>query len=258
MGLSLIGERFLFFAAGISQHQHLYHSLGNDVILPCDNVTSSETRCFLFNWLYNPSLGSVTTFKVNKGKVYQNPPGGSRLSLSNNCSLIISTITAEDVGRYTCRRDQAPDTIVHLNILTISPSPADTDPETDNEVTLTCSLWRYDTKRPCPQNSILWVDEEGTVLTGEGDGYKFNGQTDCVSHLTVKRQSNHNRRYTCQFIGANSVKIDAHYSPVYTDPPTSYVSYIMLSLRVTTLVLMIGITVAVITNRGNSHHNRTS
>lgn len=60
------------------------------------------------------------------------------------------------------------------------------------------------------------MDEKGTVLLGEDDGYKFNGQTDCVSNLTVKHQSDHNRTFTCQFIEANSVKIDAHYTPVFT------------------------------------------
>ncbi|XP_054872044.1 uncharacterized protein LOC129347273 isoform X1 [Amphiprion ocellaris] len=183
----------LQFTAGISGNRFLYYRLGNDVTLPCDDVPPSTTRCSLISWLYNRRTDSQTTTKVKKGKVNQNLPGAERLSLSRNCSLIINNITAEDAGRYVCRIGDVAefDRLVHLNILTISPSPPDADPKTDDEVTLKCSLLRFGS---CPLNSIRWVDEKGTVLLGEGDGFKFDGQTDCVSLLTVKHQSSHNQQ----------------------------------------------------------------
>ena len=97
------------------------------------------------------------------------------------------------------------------------PSPPDADPNRDGNVTLKCSVLRYSGLRTCQQNSIRWVDETGTVLTGEGVGYEFIGQTNCVSVLTVKRQSGHNRRYTCQLVDErNNVQIEADYTPVFT------------------------------------------
>lgn len=60
------------------------------------------------------------------------------------------------------------------------------------------------------------MDETGTVLIGEVAGYKFMEQRNCVSVLTVKRQSGHNRRYTCQFVEENNVKIEAEYTPIFT------------------------------------------
>ena len=61
------------------------------------------------------------------------------------------------------------------------------------------------------------MNETGTVLLGEGVGYEFIGQTDCVSVLTVKRQSGHNRRYTCQVLDErNNVQIEVDYTPVFT------------------------------------------
>ncbi|XP_054872045.1 butyrophilin subfamily 3 member A1-like isoform X2 [Amphiprion ocellaris] len=184
---------FLLQFTGISGNRFLYYRLGNDVTLPCDDVPPSTTRCSLISWLYNRRTDSQTTTKVKKGKVNQNLPGAERLSLSRNCSLIINNITAEDAGRYVCRIGDVAefDRLVHLNILTISPSPPDADPKTDDEVTLKCSLLRFGS---CPLNSIRWVDEKGTVLLGEGDGFKFDGQTDCVSLLTVKHQSSHNQQ----------------------------------------------------------------
>ena len=62
------------------------------------------------------------------------------------------------------------------------------------------------------------MNETGTVLLGEGVGYEFNRQTNCVSVLTVKRQSGHNRRYTCQVVDErNIVQVEAHYTPVFTE-----------------------------------------
>lgn len=61
------------------------------------------------------------------------------------------------------------------------------------------------------------MDETRTVLLGEGEGYKFHGQKNCVSSLTVKLQSGHNRRYTCQLVDEkNNVEIEADYTPVLT------------------------------------------
>lgn len=61
------------------------------------------------------------------------------------------------------------------------------------------------------------MDETRTVLLGEGEGYKFHGQKNCVSSLTVKLQSGHNRRYTCQLVDEkNNVGTEADYTPVLT------------------------------------------
>ncbi|XP_044185759.1 uncharacterized protein LOC122965665 [Thunnus albacares] len=133
--------------------------------------------------------------------------------VDTNCSLVINNITAEDVGLYTCRLSSKLDSAVLLSIITISPSP----PDADGNVTLECSLLRY-SDLGCRPNSIRWVNETGTVLLGEGVGYEFNRQTNCVSVLTVKRQSGHNRRYTCQVVDErNKVRIEVDYTPVFTE-----------------------------------------
>ncbi|KAM8725567.1 uncharacterized protein AB9X84_002334 [Acanthopagrus schlegelii] len=108
------------------------------------------------------------------------------------------------------------------------------------------------------------MDETRTVLLGEGEGYKFHGQKNCVSSLTVKRQSGHNRRYTCQLVDEkNNVEIEADYTPVFTgdhqsdtpgpDSTNVPLSSIMSTLRVAGLILMIVITVLVI--RGTRSRN---
>uniref|UniRef100_A0A672H7T2 Ig-like domain-containing protein n=1 Tax=Salarias fasciatus TaxID=181472 RepID=A0A672H7T2_SALFA len=194
---------------GISFYE-LYQRPGDDVLLPCLQVSLSETRCSDIDWIY--SKDQRTSTDVRNGEVEKRSPRAAILSLLTNCSLTINNITAEDAGQYIClyMKDPTKDTHVFLNILTISRSSTDTDPNKD--VTLSCSLFKYD--RQCEPRSLRWVNEMGAELIGEGDGFKYGGQKNCTSYLTVKLQIEHSRRYTCQYVDRKGVKIEAHYSTV--------------------------------------------
>ncbi|XP_067429386.1 uncharacterized protein [Thunnus thynnus] len=243
----------------------LYHRPGDEAILPCDDVSSSDRVCSTVNWLYSRDL-SPTFDLVQNGNVVKNSARAARMSLDTNCSLVINNITAEDGGLYTCQQRDKGEINVHLSVMTILPSPPDADPKRDGKVTLDCSLLRF-RSLGCRPNSFRWVDETGTVLLGEGVGYEFIGQTNCVSVLTVKRQSGHNRRYTCQWMNnKNKVQIEAHYTPDFTegindDQPEksstgcttdwSPLDYVMLTLRIAGLLLITVIVVLLIKGRGN-------
>ncbi|XP_043963109.1 uncharacterized protein LOC122825669 [Gambusia affinis] len=180
--------------------------------------------------------------EVHRGMV-QSSPRSARMSLDRKCSLIINNITAEDVGRYSCGYN----TDVYLNMMIISSSVPDVDPTKNEEITLFCSLLRSILSGSCPDKSFLWLNETGSELTGEGDEYKYGGQFVCVSSLTVNLQSR--RRFTCQFVEGNKVKIEAHYGSE-GPPASSPLSFIMLTLKITGLILMVGITVGIIRTRG--------
>ncbi|XP_061563132.1 uncharacterized protein LOC133418457 [Cololabis saira] len=137
--------------------------------------------------------------------------------MDRNCSLIIANITAGDAGLYESRLRDKYNTIVYLSVLTISTSPPDVDPGRDGNVTLRCSLVRDRYFGPCKQNSIIWVDETGSVLLGKGDGFVSGGQNNCVSDLMVKHQRRSKRRFTCQVVEGDRVKIDAEYTLDFTD-----------------------------------------
>ncbi|XP_032441502.1 uncharacterized protein LOC116734296 [Xiphophorus hellerii] len=205
---------------------HLYHRAGDEAVLPCNRPSSSDS-CSSVNWTYKKN--------DNMNKEQEVPRSAS---LDRICSLIIN-ITAEDAGRYRCRYN----TYVYLNMLIISPQDAD---PTNDDFTLQCSLFRY-RSGSCPDKSLLWVDETGSELTGEGDGYKFRGQIRCVSRLTVNLQSS--RRFTCKFVEGNEVKIEAQYGSE-GPPASSPLSFIMSTLKITGLILMVGITVGIIRTRG--------
>ncbi|XP_054879925.1 uncharacterized protein LOC129354492 [Poeciliopsis prolifica] len=152
---------------------------------------------------------SQTDYEVINGKVDQSSPRASRLSLDSSCSLIINNITADDAGRYSCRpgSDASSDGLVLLNVLTISVA----DP-TKEDFTLYCSLWRYSDLGSCPGKSFHWLDEKRTELTESAESRL---RRRCVSSLTVKHQSDTNRRFTCQFIEGTKVKVEVQHTRVH-------------------------------------------
>ncbi|XP_037606437.1 uncharacterized protein LOC119476889 [Sebastes umbrosus] len=253
--LELILIFVLQFEAGISGGDiFLYNRPGEDVILPCGTASPSDPTCSNVLWFYDRDR-SQTFIEVQNGNVRESSARADRLSVDTNCSLVINIITAEDAGLYTCRQGRRvdQDASVFLSVLTVSPSPPDADPRRDGEVTLECSLLTHSNLLPCELNSIRWLDETGTVLRGDGVGNSSLRQMKCVSSLTVKRQSGHNRKYTCQLLNEqNNVEIQADYTPDFTDPTVwSPLSYVMLALRIAGLILMIVITALLIRHTWN-------
>ncbi|KAM6906661.1 uncharacterized protein PEZ65_017813 [Lycodopsis pacificus] len=232
----------------------IYKRPGEDAALPCA-IASSEPACPLLSWLYSREPSQAPS-RVESGNV---SVPAARLSVDTTCSLVIKSVTAEDAGLYTCRQEGRVSEDVYLNVLAISPSPPDADPKRDGEVTLECTLWRHSRLRPCRRDGLNWLDETRTLLRREGPGHHVLGQRQCVSSLTVKRQSGHNRRYTCQFVDSRGVTIEAEYTPDFTGGTASDagstgwspLSCVMLALRIGGLILMIAITVVVIRIRWN-------
>ncbi|XP_017297335.1 uncharacterized protein LOC108251504 [Kryptolebias marmoratus] len=230
--------------SGISArtHIHLYLRAGDDAALPCDGPAASRC-CSTLSWFYSRQRQSDVQAEVKKGEVSQRSPRAARLSLSRNCSLIINNITAEDAGSYSCWLEgNVHEDFVHLSILTISPS--DIELKEDGNITLRCSLRKAG---PCPENSLRWVDETGTELLAEDVRFSLRKQSNCVSVLTVERHISRNRWFSCRFVEGNEVKIEAHYPPVSAGSP---LKSIMWTLRVSGLILMMGITVGLIRTRG--------
>ncbi|XP_029984657.1 uncharacterized protein LOC115415280 [Sphaeramia orbicularis] len=254
---------------GISGDVSLFYRPGQSTALPCIGKLSSEKK-WDFDWFYNREPSKAEE-EVKNGCIVQSSPRASRMTLDPNFSLVIYNLTADDAGAYTCYSKYKGNTnsYVYVNILTVSLSPLDADPRRDGSITLQCSLWRYRGYGPCPRDSVQWVDETGTVLLGEGIGYKTK-QTGCVSTLIV-RLSGFNRRYTCQFVEMNNTVIYAEYTPVFTgNSPVvadctnwTFLSLFTLILRATGVFLMTVISLLYLKNKvsktcgrkGNNHRH---
>ncbi|XP_061757133.1 uncharacterized protein LOC133553209 isoform X2 [Nerophis ophidion] len=222
---------------GIGGQPVLFSSEGGVAILPCSQPSCSESN---FKWLYSRQ-GTRTLLEVDEGKVVFTEPRSRRLSLGNGCSLVVNNVTGEDAGYYTCRVQR--DRSMFLAVLTLS-SPGGADPSRDGHVTLKCTLTNYDGQ--CPEKSLHWVDEGGSHLRPEGGaGHEFIQELNCESHIKVKRQPGHDRKYTCQY-GENDVKIQAEITPAFAGgqpiaPPPEHTRLIIIIIAaaVGALVLLL-------------------
>ncbi|RVE55924.1 hypothetical protein OJAV_G00230890 [Oryzias javanicus] len=175
---------------------------GEDILLSCGFEGCSD-QCAELTWMHrrHVSEDDLLTEQISfEGKVNQSLPRASRMSLTSNCSLLIRNLHVEDAGLYGWRN------VEFVDILSISSSPSDVAERVD----LKCSLNSYNEIGNCHPVRIIWVDETGTELSGKNAEFEVNLQDNCVSILTVKRQSG-NKKFTCKVVEDNKVMIDAVY-----------------------------------------------
>lgn len=108
----------LFFPGGISgEVMYLYKTPGHDAILPCGSASPSDTTCSIIGWFFRKDQDHYIT-EVTSGKVQGNSARAARLSLNPDCSFVISNITAEDAGVYSCYQDVHHYVDIYLSVLT--------------------------------------------------------------------------------------------------------------------------------------------
>ncbi|XP_078130811.1 uncharacterized protein LOC144533370 [Sander vitreus] len=140
--MSLFLIPLLHFTAAAENH-HLSFTIraGHDVTLPCEYVIDGQRTCDSTTWLFSGSGNAVTLFELGQIKEEAGVKS-DRLSVTENCSLVIKKITEEDVGRYFCQQykagqKQGQDSQVYLFVITM------TEEKNDDIVTLHCSVSSY-------------------------------------------------------------------------------------------------------------------
>ncbi|XP_044025072.1 uncharacterized protein LOC122863056 isoform X3 [Siniperca chuatsi] len=116
--------------------------VGDEVTLPCENVTDGQQKCNSTTWLFFGSENTAVALIV-LGQIGERAKAKSdRLSVTASCSLVIKKVTVEDVGLYDCRQFRSgqlgPDSVVLLSVVTMT-EHKDTD-----KVTFTCSVSTYE------------------------------------------------------------------------------------------------------------------
>ncbi|XP_062415815.1 uncharacterized protein LOC119194987 isoform X2 [Pungitius pungitius] len=140
--------------AEAATEQHLTVRDGDEVTLPCDTVTEDQNNCKSTAWLLSYSRNrSSTVVLISNGQIDEEAKDKSdRLSVSQNCSLVIKKVTDVDVGRYGCRRfkpgGQYEDALVHLSVVSM------TEETIRDDVKLNCSVRTFD---QCP-NTVKWTN----------------------------------------------------------------------------------------------------
>ncbi|XP_053301543.1 uncharacterized protein LOC128460396 isoform X2 [Pleuronectes platessa] len=126
-----------------AQYSSIIIRAGAEVTLSCGNVREDHVNCGATEWLFIDSEGNrsvklfvnrqLDTSEISKSKA-------DRLRLAANCSLVISEVTAEDAGRYTCRQFDLTTQpyedhhVVYLSVVNV------TEQKRSDEVTLSCSV----------------------------------------------------------------------------------------------------------------------
>lgn len=89
-------------------------------MLICGNLQETETKCESTTWTFT-GISKASLELVTLGNVNENPK--CRISLTENCSLLIPGVQAEDAGVYFCQQfrlgvKERPDAPVYLEVVT--------------------------------------------------------------------------------------------------------------------------------------------
>ncbi|XP_038160059.1 uncharacterized protein LOC119795895 isoform X2 [Cyprinodon tularosa] len=124
--------------------------VGDDITFSCENVISNHNKCDTTTWIHGNTDLSAAVELVELGE--RTDIRSDRLSVSENCSLVLKKISAEDVGRYTCRQfiageQSGPDAEVQLSVVSV------TEHLDREKMTLTCSVL---TQERC-KHRVKWL-----------------------------------------------------------------------------------------------------
>ncbi|XP_077949628.1 uncharacterized protein LOC120814399 isoform X15 [Gasterosteus aculeatus] len=124
---------------------------GDEVTLPCNSVTEDQNNCDSTEWFFYHSTITPVTLVTN-GQIEKVKAESDRLSVSQNCSLVMKKVTREDVGLYVCRQFRPGGrhevARVHLSVVSM------TEETNRDEVTLRCSVW---TNERC-EHTVKWMN----------------------------------------------------------------------------------------------------
>ncbi|XP_026174234.1 uncharacterized protein LOC113137078 isoform X2 [Mastacembelus armatus] len=154
---------------------------GDDVTLSCGHVKSDQDKCHSVSWLFNypgrPETIEIITHGQTK-KTMISKSKSDRLSVTENCSLVLKKVTVEDVGLYTCRQfdtsgqQQGPDSVVDLSVVTM------TEQKLHDKVTFSCQVF---ISVHCDQ-SVKWLFQDKDV--DQNNKELQTSQTDCYATVT--------------------------------------------------------------------------
>ncbi|XP_050927639.1 uncharacterized protein LOC108887450 isoform X3 [Lates calcarifer] len=245
--------------------------VGDEFTLPCVNAKEDQNKCDSTCWVVRYLLTQAETELVSFGQIDGNRLSKSksdRLSLTENCSLVIKKVTVEDVGRYTCRqfdrsgRQQGPDTLIVLSVVSM------TEHEDGDKMTFGCHvLFPFVCK-----HTVEWLHVEDAQ-------HMTRSQSGCSATVSFSISDFFYTSNTYEFLQCKVTNIDTGKVQVFTFSPQSSgeiattspsaptqeglekahttcsgcsaLNSIMLLMRVAELLLITVITVLLIRARGN-------
>ncbi len=96
---------------------------GDEVTLPCENVIDDQDKCNNTSWIFSRTPSTEAVELVIFGQIDKSDEDVSdRLSVTENCSLVVKGTSFKDAGLYICRQaksgqTETPDSRVFLNLI---------------------------------------------------------------------------------------------------------------------------------------------
>ncbi|XP_068565306.1 uncharacterized protein [Cebidichthys violaceus] len=151
---------------------------GVEATLPCNSLIDDQQNCDSTEWFFSDSRRTAVVL-VKDGQIDEAAKAKSdRLSVSENCSLVIKKVTdEEDGGRYDCRQfisgqQEGEDALVYLSVVTM------TEQKNNDEVMLRCSVLTHGQCR----HTVKWL-LQGQVVDKDNKDFKTS-QSFCSASLT--------------------------------------------------------------------------
>uniref|UniRef100_UPI0037E790A6 uncharacterized protein n=1 Tax=Semicossyphus pulcher TaxID=241346 RepID=UPI0037E790A6 len=126
---SLLVTLVLLFTAVTGQGPSSFTArVGGEVTLPCGNVMKDQQNCDRTSWLFSRNTGRTAVELITHGTISTtqiSKDHSDRLRVTADCSLVVTNITREDVGRYACRqlnesgKQHGDDALVYLSVINI-------------------------------------------------------------------------------------------------------------------------------------------
>ncbi|XP_049445782.1 uncharacterized protein LOC125896878 [Epinephelus fuscoguttatus] len=237
--MSLFLLLMLHFTAAGQLFRSLTFRVGDDVTLSCENVIDDQNNCDSTVWLFSESRSRRAVVLVDLGKIVENAKS-DRLSVTENCSLVIKKVTDEDVGHYACRQfrsgqRQGQDAVVELSVVTM------TERQDTDEVTLTCSVRTYE---QCP-HTVKWL-YQGQDVDKDNKDIKTS-QSPCSASVTFLTSlyiyTSRYKLFTCAVTDGDRVQVFPFRSQSSGEKPDLWVYIIVAVALVALLILIVAIIV---------------
>ncbi|TKS75327.1 hypothetical protein D9C73_010514 [Collichthys lucidus] len=171
---------------------------GQEVTLPCKDVIGDQQNCDRTSWEFSNSMQGADIALIRLGQIVENSKS-DRLSVTQNCSLVIKKLTHEDGGWYDCLQYK-PGRIdswstVFLSVVTM------TEHETNDQVELNCSVSTYD---GWCAHTVKWLFEGKDVDEDHKD--LQTSQSVCSASVTFTTSSNSDS-LTCEVTDGDRVEL---------------------------------------------------
>ncbi|XP_073348416.1 uncharacterized protein [Pagrus major] len=178
--------------------------VGDEVTLSCENVNNDHDSCDHIKWLFADLRGTATVVLISSGQIGGHTGAKSdRLSVTQNCSLVLKNVTAEDVGQYTCRQCQKSGQHTNFNVFLSVVTM--TEQKYLDDVKLNCGLLRYGVCK----HKVKWLYEGKNVDEDHNDDSQPQcSVTHSFSDSSPMLKSKHRELFKCEVINLESKNVE--------------------------------------------------